>query len=94
MPAIIATSALFPLGQIVITPNALASITQTNILEALQRHATGDWGTLSADDAEQNNLALRYGSRVFSAYGEGTRRFWIITEADRSATTILMPLDY
>ena len=94
MPAIIISQSLFPLGQVVITPNALATVPKPVILDGLQRHAAGDWGQLPAEDAELNNVSLVDGGRLFSAYGEGPQRFWIITESDRSATTILMPEDY
>ncbi len=94
MPIILVTHALFPLGHVVITPNAKTTLSSPTILDALQRHATGDWGSLTADDMELNDEALRDGDRIHSAYGEGPQRFWIITESDRSATTILMPEDY
>lgn len=84
----------FPLGEIVITPNALNTLSQAEIDDGLCRHANADWGNVCPEDAEQNNQALKRGSRVLSAFGEGQKRFWIITEADRSVTTILLPLDY
>ncbi|SRR5579883_637548 len=85
----------FPLGQVVITTNALHTIPPDDYYRALARHAAGDWGELPAQDAALNEEALRDGDgRLFSAYGAGDRRFWIITEADRSVTTILRPEDY
>jgi hypothetical protein len=86
--------AVFRLGRIVATPNALESITQEDILLGIQRHQAGDWGNLTEDDREANDQALVQGTRIVSAYnaGNGTR-FWIITEADRSVTTILLPGD-
>jgi hypothetical protein len=84
----------FPLGQVVITTNALEAVPAGEVRRALARHAAGDWGELCDDDRHQNELALEHGSRLFSAYGDGGRRFWIITEADRSVTTILLPEDY
>jgi hypothetical protein len=85
----------FPLGRIVITTNALQTIPPDFYHCALARHAAGDWGELSAEDAAQNDEALRDGDgRLFSAYAAGNSRFWIITEADRSVTTILRPEDY
>ena len=84
----------FPLGRIVITTNAARRLTTREMHEALRRHASGDWGDLPAEDAEQNGFAFRNGGRLFSAYGTGNRRFWIITEADRSATTLLLPWEY
>lgn len=91
---LITVQSRFPLGQIVITPNALTTINAEDINDGLRRHASGDWGNICPDDAEQNNEALQIGERLLSAYGEGRRTFWIITEADRSVTTILMPEDY
>ena len=91
---LITTRAKFPLGQIVITPNALQSISPAEINDGLSRHARGDWGHVCRDDAALNDQALLQGDRLLSAYGEGENRFWIITESDRSATTILLPEDY
>jgi hypothetical protein len=84
----------FPLGQVVITPNALRQIPTLIVREALRRHAAGDWGDLEPEDAIENDLSLKQGFRLLSAYGTGSGRFWIITEADRSVTTVLMPDDY
>lgn len=89
--------ARFTLGQTVITPGAEESLQlagQTAI-EFLRRHMSGDWGDLSEDDVKENELSLERGFRLLSCYqttkGE---RIWIITEADRSATTILLPSEY
>jgi hypothetical protein len=84
-----------PLGQSVATPNALAHLTQADISAALARHAVGDWGDLCAEDKQVNDQAVVEGSRILSAYqaANGTK-FWIITEADRSVTTVLLPEDY
>ena len=87
-------SVTFPLGRLVMTTNAARILTPRQMYEALRRHAGGDWGDLCPEDAAQNEYALRHGGRLFSAYGKGEREFWIITECDRSATTILMPEDY
>ena len=89
------TIALFRLGRIVSTPNALSRLSQEDILAGIQRHQAGDWGELPQDDMRENQLALEKGLRLFSAYHakDGTK-FWLITEADRSATTVLMPEDY
>lgn len=85
----------FSLGQLVATPNALNSIPNDEIQLALQRHAQGDWGTLDKEDWEANEQALRKGGRLFSAYRSVQNiKFWIITECDRSATTVLLPEDY
>ena len=86
---------LFPLGRIVATPNALENLTQEDIMPVLRRHASGDWGDLDEEDKRANDLALKNGSRLLSAYhAKNGTKFWIITEADRSVTTLLLPEDY
>lgn len=88
-------AAKFPFGQIVSTPNALNCIPADEMLAALRRHLSGDWGTLDKEDWNTNERALRHGGRLFSAYLSITgQKFWIITEADRSVTTVLLPEDY
>jgi len=84
----------FPLGRVVITRSALGILSPEEMRTALARHAAGDWGNVGKEDAAENQRSLANGWRLLSAYGEGDRRFWIITEADRSATTVLMPDDY
>ena len=85
----------FPIGKLVATRGALAELTDDDILLALKRHALGDWGDLNAFDEEQNELALATGGRLFSVYLSATAiRFYVITESDRSATTILLPHEY
>ena len=85
----------FPLGQVVITRNALDTLLDRDVRRALARHARSDWGDLCEEDRQQNELCLSAGGRLFSAYraADGTK-FWIITEADRSVTTVLLPQDY
>jgi hypothetical protein len=89
--------ARFPLGQTYITrgaEEALMIAGQTEI-EFLRRHMSGDWSELSDDDAAENELSLREGFRVLSAYRTAKgQKLWIITEADRSSTTILLPSEY
>jgi hypothetical protein len=89
-------NALFSLGQIVATSGALALMEEHGIdaLALLSRHIRGDWGDLDEQDKEANDEALQDGSRILSAYGKGETKLWIITEADRSATTILRPDEY
>ncbi|MEI6195349.1 MAG: hypothetical protein WCS42_13575 [Verrucomicrobiota bacterium] len=88
-------SAKFQTGQIVATPNVLAQLTQDDILRGLARHQAGDWGDLDTDDRKENDRALEKGSRLLSAYrAENGVKFWIITEADKSSTTVLLPEDY
>ncbi|HQU19097.1 MAG TPA: hypothetical protein PLA92_08630 [Fimbriimonadaceae bacterium] len=83
------------LGQLLITPTAQSEIDPADVFEAIQRHATGDWGELCEEDCHENELCARNGFRVFSAYSDRHgSKFWIITEADRSTTTVLLPNDY
>ncbi len=84
----------FPLGQIVITANAKETLDPADVAKGLTRHAGGDWGEICPEDRELNELSLKEGSRLLSVYRSGDMRFWIITEADRSVTTVLMPEDY
>jgi hypothetical protein len=87
--------AKFSLGRLVATSNAVTHITPTDVATALRRHLLGDWGDLDADDRAANEAALVHGTRLFSVYHavNGTK-FYIITEWDRSVTTILLPEDY
>src|SRR5579872_2508976 len=85
----------FPFGQIVATRNAVATIPNEEILNALQRHGRGDWGTLDPEDWNENERSLVTGDRLLSAYYSTQNiKFWIITESDRSVTTVLLPEDY
>lgn len=95
--------ALFALGQIVATPGAIEATTNEQRITCLFRHMSGDWGVVCDEDSQINNEALREGSRILSAYpidpaqpskGYGDNTFWIITEADRSVTTFLLPAEY
>jgi len=87
----------FDPGQIVATPGALAAFEASGEepLAFLLRHLDGDWGELSPEDIAENELSLREGFRLLSAYSlrDGTT-IWVITESDRSATTILLPEEY
>ena len=84
----------FSLGEVLITANASLRLTTEEVLSALHRHAAGDWGDLCPEDTLANHDALYQGGRLLSAFGQGNHRFWIITESDRSATTVLLPEDY
>lgn len=85
----------FALGQVCATPGALITLTTLEIATALLRHQRGDWGDLCKEDIEENEMSLREGFRLFSAYkSASTEKFWIITEADRSVTTVLLPSEY
>lgn len=83
---------LFSLGQIAATPGALEALANISVSPRalLSRHQYGDWGELDEADKQLLNI----GERIFSAYQLDTLRFWVITEADRSATTILLPEEY
>lgn len=77
------------------TPSALNTLSQHEINTALGRHLNGDWGNCSHGDAAANDQALLDGDRMFSVYHTDSGvKFWIITEADRSVTTVLLPEDY
>jgi hypothetical protein len=90
-------TALFPLGQVVATPGALAALEQAKQYpeEFLLRHVSGDWGRLDEHDRQENERALVQGTRLFSAYETSLKvRIWVITEWDRSVTTLLLPSEY
>ncbi len=78
------------------TPGALKLLSETgeDPFGYIARHAAGDWGNLCAFDRRQNEIALRDGYRVLSSYPVGMEHVWIITEADRSVTTMLLPKEY
>lgn len=87
----------FPLGHIVATPGALEAISASgeDALGYLERHLAGDWGDVCAEDKLENERSLVNGWRILSVYTLSTGlKFWIITEADRSATTFLLPEEY
>ena len=87
--------AFVPLGRTVATPAALAAVSPLDIAAALRRHSSGDWGDVDPDDRAANDAALKSGERLLSVYRSATgTTFWVITEADRSATTVLLPDDY
>ena len=86
---------LFQPGQIVATPGALELAGQgVDLLMYLQRHLAGDWGDLCPEDKAENDLSLTHNYRLLSAYDTAYGKLWIITEADRSATTFLLPEEY
>ena len=88
-------TAKFSLGQLVATSNALARIPNEEIVNAISRHVRGDWGILDREDWQSNEDALQHGGRLFSSYlSQQNVKFWIITEWDRSVTTVLLPEDY
>lgn len=83
------------IGRLVATPGVIEKVPSQEMRAALARHLSGDWGDLDENDRGANETALRKGTRLLSAYTSGSGiRFWIITEGDRSATTILLPEEY
>lgn len=86
----------FPLGLVVATPGALKLLEEAgkDPLYYLSRHRSGDWGELDPHDRRENERSLKHGWRLFSSYPVGDEKVWIITEADRSYTTILLPSEY
>ena len=93
----------FPLGSIVSTPGALAACSPGHLLACLARHMSGDWGCVCDEDKAENDLSVEQGFRILSAYpidpdkpckGHGDNTLWIITEADRSVTTFLLPEEH
>ena len=83
------------LGRLVATPAVLGAIDGGSIKAALSRHSRCDWGDVCDSDWQMNNQAATHGERILSAYHDAEEtKFWIITEADRSYTTVLLPSDY
>lgn len=90
-------SALFQLGNLVATPGAIQALSDTGVSPAslLARHVTGDWGDLCDEDKLANDHAVMDGSRILSAYTiSPNHRIWIISESDRSSSTLLLPEEY
>jgi hypothetical protein len=93
--------ARFPLGDLLATPGALSALAADgdeqvtwNLATIVNRHAVGDWGDLCPEDRTANDDALKHGGRLLSAYIVSGKKLWLITEADRSATTVLLPEEY
>jgi hypothetical protein len=86
----------FDLGRLLSTPGALRKLNGLGVpaIDLIARHAAGDWGDLDEHDRKANEEALQTGARLLSAYEVGGVKFWVITEADRSATTVLLPEEY
>lgn len=89
---------LFKLGQVVATPGALQAIEENNVdtWSLIQRHVNGDWGCVPEEDRQENLLSVENGYRVMSSYPINDRgdKLWVITEADRSSTCLLLPEEY
>jgi len=88
--------ALFSLGRVVATPPAIAELNRKklSVLPFLWRHQSGEWSAMNAEDAATNRRALTNGGRVFSSFVCGDLTLWVITEADRSSTCVLLPSCY
>ena len=87
----------FPLGRVVATPGALRALEHAEQLPAefLDRHVNGDWGEMPDEDKQENEFSVALGFRIVSAYTTSAgEKIWIITEADRSYTTLLLPSEY
>ena len=90
-------NAKFPLGRVVATPAAIEALATSDedVSFYINRHASGDWGVVDAEDWRANDQALQDEARILSVYIlQSDVRIWIITEADRSVTTVLLPEDY
>lgn len=88
------TGRKFPLGRLTATRAVMDEIPEYEIFDACRRHLAGDWGDVSQADQRANDLALMNGDRLFSAYKAAAGKFYIITEADRSITTVMLPEEY
>jgi len=90
------SSPRFQLGNLLATPGAMELMERKSILagDLLLRHRSGDWGDLCHQDKAANDSAVAHGERILSSYKFGSDKLWVITEWDRSATTILLPEEY
>ena len=91
---------LFSTGQVVATPGALSLLSEVGVapIDLITRHVFGDWSEMSPEDQVQNCLAVANGGRVFTSFSVGSapifEKVWVITEADRSSSCVLLPRDY
>lgn len=86
---------MFALGRLLMTPGVKESLEDSEVIAAIRRHASGDWGDVSEEDRKENELSVSSNFRIVSAYhSRKGEKFWVITEADRSATTVLLPEEY
>ena len=93
--SVIAVNPRFHPGQLMITRNAKDTLPRVEVNAAINRHLQGDWGDVCQSDWQLNEDALKHGGRLLSVYHtQDEVKFWIITEADYSATTVLLPSDY
>lgn len=97
METLVTSPVRFPVGKVVATPGALAALVAAGQTPwaLLHRHQTGDWGEVPAEDKQENDFSVEHGLRILSAYTLPTGvKIWLITEADRSYTTFLLPEEY
>jgi hypothetical protein len=97
MSKAVQTTALFPLGQVLLTPGAIEALSEAGQMphEFLSRHRSGDWGDLCDEDKRENEFSINRALRILSKYHTSKgEALYVITEADRSATTILRPAEY
>lgn len=96
LSTVLAPKPLFRLGMVVATPGALDLLDRNgiNATTYLTRHQHGDFGTVCPSDRQENLFAIDHGLRILSAYDIERERLWVITEADRSSTTLLLPAEY
>jgi hypothetical protein len=86
---------MFQLGQVVATPGIIGAVPEDELVQFLERYQKGDWGKIDKEDWEMNNEAITTGGRILAVYqSQNGTTFWIITEQDRSATTLLLPDEY
>ena len=84
----------FQMGSVYTTAGAAQLLSVDEVATLLERHANGDWGEVPPEDVEENELSLQNGWRVMSVYTVNDQKFWVITEADRRSTTVLLPSEY
>lgn len=84
----------FPLGQLSMTQQISADLTGSQIISLLMRHSQGDWGEVPPEDAQENEFSVEKGFRILSSYTVNGSKVWVITEADRSSTTVLYSSEY
>ncbi|HMX98807.1 MAG TPA: hypothetical protein PKC44_03385 [Agitococcus sp.] len=96
MLLVIASKPLFELGQVCLTSgtHALMLEGQLDVNNLINRHVSGDWSDMCEEDRQTNQDAITHGDRIFSSFNLPTQKVWVITEYDRSVTTILLPDEY
>lgn len=85
---------LFALGNLLVTPRVRDFLSQGEAMDIIRLHSQGEWGELSEEDKKENDLFVKEGHRILSSYRVRGKTIWVITEADRSVTTLLFPEEY